>query len=155
MAYRNWNPKSSGWVSSRLYLIRMTYGLCSVSSWWHMMLPYVTRMARRNLSKLSGWGNNFQFFVTRGELIHPAFRSVVFVSYVESIMQKRRNSSALAKELPDFALIHWCILAVRPRITLYAPTSFKHIDKPLGELYIEVIYFDGIIGQYAPMWFIT
>ena len=70
-------------------------------------------------------------------------------------MQKRRNLSVLALELPDFALFHWCFLAVISSMMLYAPTSFKYIAKPCGNLYTEVIYLHRIIEQYAPMCSIT
>ena len=33
------NPMSSGRLSSWRYLIRITYGICSISSGWHTMLP--------------------------------------------------------------------------------------------------------------------
>ena len=36
---------SSGWVGWGWYLIRMTYGQCSVSSGWDTMPPYVIRMS--------------------------------------------------------------------------------------------------------------
>ena len=35
------NPMSSGWDSSWVYLIRMTYDQCRISSRWLTMLPYV------------------------------------------------------------------------------------------------------------------
>ena len=36
--------KSSGWLSYRQYLIRMTYGYCTMSSGWLAILSYLIRM---------------------------------------------------------------------------------------------------------------
>ena len=48
-------PKSSGWVSPWPYLIRMTFGHCSMSSGWLSRNRYLLRMSYDNVIMSSGW----------------------------------------------------------------------------------------------------
>ena len=71
--------KSSGWLSYRQYLIRMTYGHCRMSSGWLTILPYLIRMTYCYLNpKSSGWVSSLSYLIwtTWGNCIRMTYEYV-------------------------------------------------------------------------------
>ena len=68
-------PKSSGWLSYWQYLIRMTYGQYSMSSGWHMKLPWVIWMTLRILNPKSFRWVNYWQYLTRMTYGHYSMSS--------------------------------------------------------------------------------
>ena len=57
-------PKSSGRLSYRQYLIRITYGHFRILSGWLTILPYLIRMAKHHLNpKLSRWVSSWSYLI--------------------------------------------------------------------------------------------
>ena len=64
MTWRNFNPKTSGWLCSWQYSARMTYGQCGMSSEWHNTIWI-------HLDDLASSGISFGWWLMADAVCHP------------------------------------------------------------------------------------